>query len=187
MTKLSRWISTEYDRVECPHIDKAGVRLPMGMRISTTSSGEAETPFEDKLNSLVHEPLNSYIASVFDAARDRWGSPILVTSGVRCFAYQQILKERGLRTAEVSPHCYGVALDIVPKFDKGELDAPEFVKDQVRLLARYIREVDTEIRIFVALYDFKFIHMDCAFVLHDPLPDGRPKPEAWKAGVRDYP
>ena len=174
--KISRWIDTEFDNVECPHSmwipDYDGIERPEHM-----------TPSE----FFFHPPLHPLIASVFDAARERWDSPILVTSGIRCQAYQEVLRKKGLRTAEVSPHVYGVALDIQSQraVDRG-IDPTLLVHDSKRI-AELIHKVDPGIRIFCARYAFKFVHMDAAYLIPDPLPDGRAKPESWKAGVRDFP
>ena len=187
MNKVSRFISTEWDKVDCPHVDLDGQPL---LRMPDRLGGDTSHPI------WIH-PL---IASVFDAVRDKWGSPILVTRGVVCLAYQEVLVnlwdknreeaiKRGIvaRPAEISPHCYGVALDVVPE------DTPDLsivthteVATACMVLAEAIHEVDPEIRIFTARYGFKFVHLDCSFVLSDPLPDGRKKPESWKGGVRDW-
>ena len=173
MSKVSRYISTEWDKIECPHSmwipDYEGIERPKHI-----------TPSE----FFFHSPLHPLIASVFDAAREKWEAPILVTSGVRCWAYQEVLRQKGLRTAEVSPHIYGTALDIMPYARENERNLPG---DNEKDLAIIIHEIDANIRIYVARYAFKFIHLDCAYLLPDPLPDGRAKPESWKEGVRDFP
>ena len=171
--KISRWIDTEFDNVECPHL-----------KVDGTPESTTIFPGEEYQHVSWIHPL---IASVFDAARERWDSPILVTSGIRCQAYQEVLRKKGLRTAEVSPHVYGVALDIQSQraVDRG-IDPTLLVHDSKRI-AELIHKVDPGIRIFCARYAFKFVHMDAAYLIPDPLPDGRPKPESWKAGVRDFP
>lgn len=182
MSKISRWINDAYDKVWCPHDGVIELYDLLDMA-EIVKSGLSKSHV-----SQIH-PL---IASVFDAVRDWWGDPIIVTAGIRCQAYQHVLKERGYRTAAISPHVYGVALDIIPMFD-GPLH-PAFsenkvppTQDTIKRLANAIHKIDPDIRIFTARYDFKFIHMDCAYLLSDPLPDDRPRPASWKAGVRDWP
>ena len=108
-----------------------------------------------------------------------------MTSGVRCRFYQEVLRKRGYRTALVSPHLFGVALDVKPKAEV--IDSPEDVKR----LAMLFHEIDRDLRIFTARYDFRFLHLDCAYLVSDEdlrrYADLQTRPEAYRPGLRDFP
>ena len=97
------------------------------------------------------------IRKVFDAfedLREFVGRPIFISSGYRCKEYQKILTARGYKTAEVSPHNFGVALDIIVGDERDNQVAVSFLE-----------LYHSDLRIGFQLYNHKFIHIDTAYLL----------------------
>ena len=178
--KVSRWIDTRWDQVKCPHRDVG----EGSSALSRTKSLYTYGPGPALPSEVPHAPLHPLIASVFDEARDRWGGPLLVTSGVRCRWYQDVLRRQGYRTAWVSPQLFGVALDVKPKKVLGG-------SEDVKKLAVLLHDIDGDLRIFTARYGFRFIHLDCAYLVSDEdrtcYAGLQTKPEAYRPGARDFP
>lgn len=97
----------------------------------------------------------------FEKLRDMMGIPIPVTSGYRCKRHQDELRELGYKAALVSPHNFGVALDIT--FSSIELNMEAY-----KLLTE---EVNPNLRVGFWKYQKELIHLDTAYnlILTDDL------------------
>jgi len=109
---------------------------------------------------------------IFENTRKEWGRPLIIPrgGGYRCPKYQKLLKIQGRPTAMLSPHYFGIALDI-------DLNDREEIEAFVDLLERKY----PWLRIGFQRYldrGMSFVHFDIAFkVIPQPVP-------SWIEGYR---
>ena len=99
---------------------------------TATAHGIANVPTAEAVKNL-----NTLVTCVLDPVRERWGSPIIVTSGYRCEELNRMVGG-----SKYSYHRLGMAADIRPKngyLDRlYELIKHLFVNDQLGLSECYI-------------------------------------------------
>ena len=126
-------------------------------------------------NEIIISP---YIVHLFETVRKKFGVPIIITSGYRTREYQAHLRDIGLPAAEVSPHCYGAAIDTLFPYDVPKDEFADMWKWQSMELGY------KHCRIGRKKYNDAFCHVDIAYMLFEPYTTIRnPKPDIWKPGV----
>jgi len=103
--------------------------------------------------------IHGSIVEVADEVRRRWGGPIPCTAGVRTQGKQELLRQRGYRAAQYSPHVYRCAMD---------LDVP--AAGDVRRLVAIVREVSRELGIPVRIGWRQYLNAGQSFVHVDTAP-----------------
>lgn len=97
---------------------------------------------ESKLNLI------RLVDELLDPVRERWGSPIIVTSGYRCDKLNSHPKVKGSKTSQ---HRYGQAADIIPK--NGD------VKGLFELIVSMIKSGELEVGQLINEYDYSWVHI----------------------------
>lgn len=87
--------------------------------------------------------------SILQPIREKYGKPIVVTSGYRCTALNKLLKG-----AENSDHCFGVAADI-----RSLSDSRSENKVLFDLIKGMIDSKQIEVKQLIDEYDYDWIHI----------------------------
>jgi hypothetical protein len=140
-----------------------------------------ESKFQEDIKNYGVLYVNELLIRVLDAARDKWGKPLIVNSFNRNAEKQAELKAQGLKAATYSPHVVYLAADIDTK-------TPE----ESRKLAKVIRAAAESIGIKVRLGFEQYIAAGQTFVHVDVCPEyyakGKPRakqehPTAWESPI----
>jgi zinc D-Ala-D-Ala carboxypeptidase len=116
----------------------------------------------------VYEPM----VLLFNEARQAYGKPIVINSFYRCPEYQKQLQKSNPNAALISPHVYGVAMDLAIPRDLT-------IYQLIDLFLQAAKDLGLpKPRIGHKQYNNAFLHVDLAFMV-----DPNPAPWAWKPGV----
>lgn len=118
------------------------------------------------------------IIFLFDEAREKFGKPVKINSGFRCFTYQLALKKAGLKAADISPHCEGAALDLA-------ISPGTSVFELIKLFRETASKIGFPKPRFGHLaYNDAFLHVDLVFMKFEPFTKiPNPKPALWFEGA----
>lgn len=140
-----------------------------------------ESKFQEDLAKYGVLYVNELLIRVLDAAREKWGRPLIVNSFNRNEAKQAELKAQGLKAATHSPHVVYLAADI-------DTSTPQ----ESRNLAAVIRSAAISIGIKVRIGVEQYIAAGQTFVHVDVCPEyygkgksraSQPHPAAWNEPI----
>lgn len=109
---------------------------------------------------------------LFARARKTYGRPIVINSFYRCPDYQKQLQGNNPYAVSISPHVYGVAMDLA-------IPAGLTIYQFKDLFLQAAKELGLQKpRLGHKQYNDAFLHVDLAFMVKN-----NPKPGVWKSGV----
>ena len=91
---------------------------------------------------------------ILQPIRDRYGKPIIITSGYRCRALN-----KAVGGARNSDHLYGCAADIKPLPDSTSMGNREEVKRLFDLIKQMIAEGTIEVKQLIDEHNYSWIHI----------------------------
>lgn len=112
------------------------------------------------------------VIKLFEKARKAYGKPININSFYRCPEYQEKLQGSNPNAATISPHTYGVAMDLAIPYGLTVLQLKSYFTQAAKELG-FLKP-----RFGHKQYKDAFLHVDLAFMVKD-----NPVPNAWKPGV----
>lgn len=141
-----------------------------------------EPKFQEDLANYGVLYVNELLIRVLDAAREKWGRPLIVNSFNRNAEKQAALKAQGLKAATHSPHVVYLAADI----DTNSVQ-------ESRGLAKIIRAAAVQLGIKIRIGVEQYISVGQTFVHVDVCPEyygpGKPRashphPAAWNEPIK---
>lgn len=140
-----------------------------------------EFRFKKDLEQFGELVVNELLIRLLDAVRQASSHPLFINSFNRSEAYQEELKERGFRTATVSPHVVKLAADI-----------DTLSEDDTTALVKRIHEVAGIVKIKVRIGYKQYLEAGQTFVHVDVCPEyyakgkpwhDRPHPDVWEKEI----